>query len=973
MLWRPRRFRRNRAWFFLWAPEILIATGCFLPSVTAIASQPPLRVLHSFPEVGSFINPVVFDPSENLFGTSGNGGEADVGTIFELAQSSDGSRALKILHSFDPATEGQNPVGGLAIDTAGSLFGVTSDASISAGGSVFELLRHSDGEYDFQVLHRFSSLNSLNQNTDGYAPLGGLAIGSDGTVYGATSEGGANGFGTVFSVGPIADGHPFTVIYSFTADGSSPNSLSIDEDGNLFGAQKQAQGANGGIFELERGTGGFTFHIVHLFTAYDGQFPLDRLEVDDAGNVFGVTGAGSYQEGGVFELARGSSGDYQFKLIHSLSSDGLTAVTSLARDSAGDLVGFATSGTLDKGVLAYELVHDSPDNWTFEVLKRLADNSFTAGDPVFNGTGGIVFFADFTPDPYATGVWGHLFELEPGGDGSLLSLLAAPYGTEGNTAGTPNLDLQGNLFMSMKIGGVQGFGTVLELQGTNNGYVPVVLHTFVGPPSDGALASGGFARDSSGDLYGTTERGGAADAGIIFKLAKGPLGYTYSTVYSFTGGSDGSGPIGVVADSNGHLFGMTLSGTVYRLSLSPNGSTLTVLHSFYNLQSAAPLVRDANGNLFGIWVATIFRISNLGSFSTLKVFDGPGETAPAGGLTLDETGTLFGVTTNTVFRISTSGTGFEVLHAFTNLDGYYPSAPLVIDSTGSLAGAAASGGFPGAAFGTVFRVSKDGSNFSLLHSFGGPFDGAAPASGLALDANGDLVGTTSLLGEFQGGAAFLIPQTGPSLSFTPISLPGGSEGTPYGPIPFVGSGGTPPYSFGQSGTSNLVGLPQGLTLTRSGILSGSLYPAGEASFTISMQDAEGYVFGLPLTIDIGPASTAPPVAYALRVASRGGTPVAIQLKGFDPSYSGAMVFGIDVPPAHGVLTNFDGSLGTVTYVPNTGYVGPDQFTYVTRVGNSFSPQATVSISISGQIDLAPIVPPALRPVRGRGIEAPPPR
>lgn len=943
-----------------------MATGLALAGVTANASQPPFRVVHPFPQVGTFINPVVFDASGNLFATSGDGGEADVGTIFELAKSSDGTFALKILHSFDPAADGQNPSGGLAIDATGNLFGVTSEASVSAGGSVFELLRRSDGEYDFQVLHRFSTLDTLNQNADGHSPRGRLAIGADGTVYGATTQGGANGFGTVFSIGPGSRSRLFTAIYSFTSgDGNSPISLSIDGDGNLFGAQVQGQGADGDIFELAKGTNGFNFRIVHLFTAYDGQFPLDQLEIDAEGNIFGVTGAGSDQEGGVFELARGSSGDYQFKLLHSLSSDGLTAITALTRNSAGDLIGFATDDTPRNGVLAYELVHGSPDVWTFVVLKHFANDSFTFGNPVFNGSGSVVFFADFTPDPYAVGVWGHLYELDPGGDESLRSLLAAPYGTEGNSAGTPAPDPQGSLFLPMKLGGTQGFGTVLELEKTSGAYAPVILHTFVGPPSDGALPSGGLARDSSGNLYGTTERGGAADAGMIFELAKGPQGYTYSTVYSFTGGSDGVGPIGVVADSNGHLYGMTLSGTVYRLSLAPGGSSLAVLHSFYNLHSAAPLVRDANGNLFGTWVATVFRISSVGSFSTLKVFDGPGETPPAGGLTLDETGSLFGVTSNTAFRISTSGSGFQELHAFTTLDGYYPSAPLVIDSTGSLAGTAASGGFPGADFGTVFRVSKNGSNFSVLHSFGGPFDGAAPASGLALDADGSLVGTASQRGASQGGVAFQIPAIGPNLSFTPTSLPGGSEGASYGPIPFVGSGGTPPYSFGQSGTENLVGLPQGLTLTPNGILSGSLYPAGEASFTISMQDAEGFVFGLPLTINIGPASTAPPVAYALRVASRSGAPIVIQLRGMDPSYSGAMVFGIATQPAHGTLTNFDGNTGVVTYSPNPGYHGADQFTYLTRVSNRFSAPATVSIEVAPPIRIAPITRAPLPPLRER--------
>src|ERR1700756_5147427 len=103
-----------------------------------------------------------------------------------------------------------------------------------------------------------------------------------------------------------------------------------------------------------------------------------------------------------------------------------------------------------------------------------------------------------------------------------------------------------------------------------------VLHSFSG--NDGAQPIAGLIADGNGNLYGTTAKGGASGNGVVFKLAPGG---TYTVLYSFTGGSDGRFPqAGLIADRSGNLYGTTQfggatgNGVVFKIT---PGGTETVL------------------------------------------------------------------------------------------------------------------------------------------------------------------------------------------------------------------------------------------------------------------------------------------------------------------------------------------------------------------------------------------------------------
>jgi len=130
-----------------------------------------------------------------------------------------------------------------------------------------------------------------------------------------------------------------------------------------------------------------------------------------------------------------------------------------------------------------------------------------------------------------------------------------------------------------------------------------VLHSFTGG-ADGANPVAGLIRDSNGNLYGTTEYGGASNNGIVFKV---DVKKQETILYTFTGGADGGNPAaGLIRDADGNLYGTTEyggasnNGVVFKVDAKQQE---TVLYSFTGgadgANPVAGLIRDASGNLYG--------------------------------------------------------------------------------------------------------------------------------------------------------------------------------------------------------------------------------------------------------------------------------------------------------------------------------------------------------------------------------------
>jgi uncharacterized repeat protein (TIGR03803 family) len=329
-------------------------------------------------------------------------------------------------------------------------------------------------------------------------------------------------------------------------------------------------------------------------------------------------------------------------------------------------------------------------------------------------------------------------------------------------------DSSGNLYGTTSEGGAHNLGTVFKVSATDG---ETVLHSFKGGPGDGSFSIASLVRDGAGTLYGTTVDGGAFGFGTVFKLEENG---DESLLYSFGGhAKDGRYPsAGLLMDSAGNLYGTTQEGgafgfgTIFKLS---DGKE-TILHSFagnptdgqYPVQG---LIRDAKGNLYGATElggkfndGTIFELSTSGAEHVIfSLTGGPGGNYPYGGVVRDSAGNFYCTAAygsnqiGVVFKIDSTGKE-TVLHTFGGSDGAYPSSGLVRDSKGTLYGTTEFGGSFGA--GVAYSITSSGT-FAVLHNFAGS-DGADLLTPLVLDSAGNLYGTTTEGGAHGQGTVFKI-------------------------------------------------------------------------------------------------------------------------------------------------------------------------------------------------------------------------
>lgn len=361
----------------------------------------------------------------------------------------------------------------------------------------------------------------------------------------------------------------------------------------------------------------YTETILHRFSGYhaehvDGSGPFGTLIQDAAGNLYGTTtGGGAHGEGTVYEIeATGKE-----MLLHSFFGppDGSDCVAGLLQDSAGNLYGTSdfggdsACGSSQGGCgVVFELHPKGKARILHSFGSSAGDGYFAygglTGDPAGNLYGttsaGGSSGAGCT---YEYGC-GTVFKIAPGGVETVLynfcSLAECADGQ--GPDGTLVRDAAGNLFGTTEVGGAYNFGTVFKLDAAGN---ETVLHSFGSFPSDGQYPLGGLTADPAGNLYGVTPWGGQALAGTVYKIDRTG---TETVLFSFDG-ADGAGPEGaLVIDPNGNLYGTTESGgaygvgTVFKLDRT---GTETVLYSFAGgYDGALPiagLLRDGAGNLYG--------------------------------------------------------------------------------------------------------------------------------------------------------------------------------------------------------------------------------------------------------------------------------------------------------------------------------------------------------------------------------------
>jgi uncharacterized repeat protein (TIGR03803 family) len=305
---------------------VLAATLVLSAFVAQPAQAQKFKVLHTFhgPNGNGPVGVLTRDSAGNLYGTTSDGGigkcgKINCGTAFKL----DKTGRQIWLHSFK-GTNGNDPFAGLRRDAAGNLYGTTAfgggtNCNNSLGcGTAFKL--NSMGKET--VLYKFTG------QPDGNIPASLLVRDGEGNLYGATGSGGANDLGSIFKVAKTGEE---TVLYNFTggSDGCFPEGGVIrDAAGNLYGVAFQGgvgfcNSGYGVVYKLD--TAG-TLTVLHSFGGGDGAYPASVLLFDKAGILYGTTQEGGNSECGgtgcgvVFELSPQSDGSWTEAVLYEFCS-----------------------------------------------------------------------------------------------------------------------------------------------------------------------------------------------------------------------------------------------------------------------------------------------------------------------------------------------------------------------------------------------------------------------------------------------------------------------------------------------------------------------------------------------------------------------------------------------------------------------------------------------------------------------------
>jgi uncharacterized repeat protein (TIGR03803 family) len=433
-----------------------------------------------------------------------------------------------------------------------------------------------------------------------------------------------------------------------------------------------------------------------------------------------------------------------------------------------------------------------------------------------------------------------------------------------NLYGGVTIDANGNVYGTASGGGLYGGGTVWEITAAG---LYKDLHDF-GSGTDG-ITPRGVTFDRAGNLFGTTSGGGLRGPndlekgyGTIWEITNKGI---YEPVYEFQGAAkdDGQNPFaGVTFDGVGNMYGTTTFGgppgqfsaqigfgIVWEITTA---GVYKVLHDFGNGTDGqypwAGVTFDAAGNMFGATsaggfkdIGMIWEITNKGVYNDVYEFGtgGAGGQNPQADVTLDAAGNMYGTASQggAVFETSpgfgdvwelTKAGVYKVLHVFgSGTDGQIPQAGVTLDAAGDMYGTTSEGGgngyeSGGTGDGIVWEITKAGA-YKDIHDFGKGTDGRFTYAGLALDAGGNLYGTTvdgGLHGtENGGGIVWVIARAAlTEVTVSPSAVTGGTSSsctvTISGPAPAGG------FTLELSSSSPSAGVPGSVTI-----------PAGKTSVT----------------------------------------------------------------------------------------------------------------------------------------------
>jgi uncharacterized repeat protein (TIGR03803 family) len=397
-----------------------------------------------------------------------------------------------------------------------------------------------------------------------------------------------------------ASAHSYAIIHHFCKengcmDGANPQAgLTADGAGNFYGTTYfGGQGGCGAYgcgtaFELSpKDNGEYKATLLHRFCQQqncdDGGLPMAGLIVDMAGNLYGTANVGGGNgAGSAFELVLNSDGSRTFTVLHHFC----------AETNCNDGGGPQFDGLTYKGQAG-----GAPYNGTSPLY----------GTNFVGGTGGFGVAYELKPPSAGKTKWSETV---------LYNFCSQSNCADGRLpARGLLLNSAGNLYGTTQAGGPSDNGVIFELSKSGKAWSETVLYNICaagGSCPDGTYAASPLIMDGSGSLYGSMVNGANSGSGVLFKLVPDGANSTYSVLYDFcaqAGCADGQEPFGpLLMDAKGNIFGTTEiggangRGAIYEFS----GGTIHVLHSFCRKSGcsdgAVPtggMITDASGNFYG--------------------------------------------------------------------------------------------------------------------------------------------------------------------------------------------------------------------------------------------------------------------------------------------------------------------------------------------------------------------------------------
>jgi len=537
-----------------------------------------------------------------LYGTTGQGGSNDMGTVFKIQIS---NNAYTKIWDFDGATNGGSPEGSLISD-GNYLYGMTNWGGENGMGTVFKI-QISDNSY--------TKILDFAGTTNGSRPRGSLI--SDGTyLYGMTYQGGSNDLGTVFKIQISNSAYTKILDFAGATNGKNPSGSLISDGTYLYGMTFYG-GANdmGAVFKIQISDNSYTKILDFAGTA-NGRSPSGSL-ISDGTYLYGMTSSGGANSLGTVFKMQISNNAYTKILDFAGATNGKNPFGSLVSDGAYlygmtyiggandygtvfkiqisnnaytkilDLAG-ATSGKNPSGSLIsddtylYGMTSDGGSNNLGTVFKiQISDNSYTkildfagttngsrpCGSLISDGT----YLYGMTYQGGANDL-GTVFKIQIS-DNSYTKILDFAGATNGRYP-YGSLVSDGTFLYGMAYqGGANNLGTVFKIQISDNSYTKIL--DFAGA-TNGRYPYGSLVSDGT-FLYGMAYQGGANNLGTVFKIQISDNAYT--KILDFTGTANGSYPYGSLISDGKYLYGLTSNGggydmgTLFKIQISNNAYT----------------------------------------------------------------------------------------------------------------------------------------------------------------------------------------------------------------------------------------------------------------------------------------------------------------------------------------------------------------------------------------------------------------